>query len=328
MLAFLRGPGGAFYASQDADLVRGEHSGDYFALPDAERRRRGVPRVDTHLYARENGWAATGLAALYAATGDEVVLEQAVAAARFVLERRALPGAGFRHDDVDAAGPYLADTLAAGRAFLALYAATGERPWLDHACGAAAFMARFARDDVPGLATALADPIGPPRPQREENVQAARFANLLFRYTGEAAHRALAERAMRYLAAPAAATRPQTGGVLLADRELAQEPLHVTVVGPRSDPATAALLREALRAPEPYKRVELWDPAEGPLPNASVEYPRLARPAAFLCAAGRCSAPSYDAATLRDRLAKAQGALGPLASARPIGTLPGAVPGP
>jgi uncharacterized protein YyaL (SSP411 family) len=195
--------------------------------------------------------------------------------------------------------------LAAGRAFLALYAATGDRAWLEQARGAARFMARFTRGDVAGLLTALADPIGTPRPQRDENVQAARFANLLFHYTGDPGHRALAEQALRYLAAPEVATRAQTGGVLLADRELRAEPLHVTVVGPRADPATAELLREALREPEPFKRVELWDPADGPLPRADVEYPRLARPAAFLCTAGRCSAPSYDAATLRGRLAKA-----------------------
>ena len=45
-------PDGAFYVSQDADVVRGEHSGACCKLGDAERRARGVPRVDTHLYTR------------------------------------------------------------------------------------------------------------------------------------------------------------------------------------------------------------------------------------------------------------------------------------
>jgi hypothetical protein len=54
LTTFLRGPDGAFYVSQDADVVRGEHSGEYFKLGDAARRARGIPRVDTHLYAREN----------------------------------------------------------------------------------------------------------------------------------------------------------------------------------------------------------------------------------------------------------------------------------
>ena len=44
---FLTSPEGVFYTSQDADLVPGEHSGEYFALDDAERRKLGIPRIDT-----------------------------------------------------------------------------------------------------------------------------------------------------------------------------------------------------------------------------------------------------------------------------------------
>jgi uncharacterized protein YyaL (SSP411 family) len=127
--SFLRSPDGAFYVSQDADLVAGEHAGEYFALDDAGRRARGVPRVDTHLYARESGWMTQGLVALYAASGDAAALDEALAAARWIVANRALPGGGFAHDvprgdrrrddATDAAGPYLGDTIAAGRAFLA-----------------------------------------------------------------------------------------------------------------------------------------------------------------------------------------------------------------
>ena len=59
---FLSSPEGAIYASQDADLVPGQHSEAYFASTDAERRRLGIPRVDKHLYAREAGLAAEALA--------------------------------------------------------------------------------------------------------------------------------------------------------------------------------------------------------------------------------------------------------------------------
>lgn len=50
---FLAAPEGAFYVSQDADLIKGQHSADYFSLDDratpctAGRRarpRRPVPR--------------------------------------------------------------------------------------------------------------------------------------------------------------------------------------------------------------------------------------------------------------------------------------------
>ena len=72
----------------------------------------------------------TALATLHAATGERVYLDDALAATRWVLDHRALPDGGFRHDANDPAGPYLDDTLAMGRAFLALHAATAERKWL------------------------------------------------------------------------------------------------------------------------------------------------------------------------------------------------------
>ncbi len=143
---FLTSPEGAFYTSQDADVVEGKHSAEYFAMSDARRRKVGVPRVDKHMYARENGWAINGLATLYAATGDQATLEEAVRAARWVLANRSLGGAagfgGFSHGAtaagagaVRAVGPYLGDNVAMARAFLTLYGATGDREWLQHAHG-------------------------------------------------------------------------------------------------------------------------------------------------------------------------------------------------
>ncbi len=70
---FLMSPEGAFYTSQDADVVSGRHSARYFALNDAGRRRLGIPRVDKHIYARENGWAIHSLTTLYEATGDTLI---------------------------------------------------------------------------------------------------------------------------------------------------------------------------------------------------------------------------------------------------------------
>jgi uncharacterized protein YyaL (SSP411 family) len=307
---FLTGQGGAFFTSMDADLVQGEHSGEYFALSDAERRKRGVPRIDTHTYARENGWAIRGLAGLYAWTGDESALSEARTAAEWILAHRTLPGGGFRHGESDPAGPYLGDTLAMGQAFLALHETTGERRWLVHAEQAAEFLGgKFAAKDAGFVtAAAAATPAASAAPafesprNRGENIDVARFANLLFRYTGKDAHRKLAEAAMRYVSTPEIAKKPFTSGVLLADLEMSSDPLHVVVVGKKSDAKALALFRAALALPSSYRRIEWWDPAEGPLPNAGTEYPELDRPAAFACAGGRCSSPAYEAADVSARV--------------------------
>ena len=115
---FLMSAQGVFYVSQDADLVKGEHSAAYFALDDDGRRKLGVPAVDRHLYAREQGWMIQALVQLYSATLDAQYLQQAITAAEWALAQRGLPSGGFRHDDKDQAGPFLEDTLAMARGML------------------------------------------------------------------------------------------------------------------------------------------------------------------------------------------------------------------
>ncbi|MGH8460189.1 MAG: thioredoxin domain-containing protein [Stenotrophobium sp.] len=302
---FLTSPDGAFYTSQDADLVDGQHSADYFKLDDAARRKLGIPRVDKHIYARENGWAIEAVATLYAATGDNTDLQAALKAAHWVITHRSLPGNGFRHDAKDAAGPYLGDTLAMGRAFLQLYAVTADRDWLVRAQHAADFISQqFAMPDGAGYATASQKHKQGyvPQPLRDENAALARFANLLFYYTGKPVDQQMAKTALRYLAAPAIAERFPAATVLLVDHELSREPVHLTVVGAKSDATARALFEIARSYPSAYKRVEWWARSEGPLPNPDVPYPDFHKPAAFICTAQRCSSPLFSAQDLQKRL--------------------------
>ncbi|HXR62276.1 MAG TPA: DUF255 domain-containing protein [Rudaea sp.] len=293
---FLRDQGGAFRVSQDADLKPGEHSDAYFALDDMQRRKQGTPRVDPHLYALANGQLIEALATWAEYGGDAGALAEALDAARWVMANRALPGGGFRHDGHDDAGPYLGDSLAMGRAFLALYRATADRAWLARAAAAADFIAaNFAGTPAGFVSARTSGPIGA-LPQLDENIWLARFANLLARYTGNAGHHALAEAAMRYLAEPRVALSEITeAGILLADDELHADPLHLTAMGAKGDPSAKLLFSTLQHLPPWYKRVEWWDKAEGDLPNADVSYPSPKRAAAFVCTENRCSLPIFAA---------------------------------
>lgn len=304
---FLTSPEGAFYTSQDADLIEGKHSAGYFALTDAGRRRQGIPRVDKHIYARENGWAINGLVALYAATGDEAVLQDALRATRWVLANRALPDAGFRHDGHDVAGPYLGDCIAMARAFLALYGATGDRQWLEHTEATMKFIdVNFRDEQGAGFVTSktATDQAYQPHAQRDENVLVVRTANLLFHYTAEQSFQHMAQHAMRYLAADPILQRWPAASALLADLEIGSEPLHLTIVGPKDDPAARELFQAALAYPSSYKRLEWWDHREGRLPNPDVQYPELKRAAAFICTDRTCSSPIFKAEDLPARVDK------------------------
>lgn len=301
---FMLSPDGAFYTSQDADLKPGEHSAEYFALNDKDRRARGIPRIDRHVYARENGWAINAIAFLYMATGEPAYLTEAEKAAQWVIANRSIEGGGFRHDESDKGGPFLGDTLSMGRAFLSLYQATGDQQWLKRATQAADFIALHFENKEAGkdkqsagflTAEAKTNSIAVPEPLLEENQSICRFANLLGVYTGEVKYKQMAESAMRYLSTPAivAKRRILVAGTLIADHEMAHVPAHITVVGKKSDPQAKDLFIAAVKSPLIYKRIDWLDKSEGNLPNLDVDFPDLGKAAAFLCAGNRCSSPAY-----------------------------------
>jgi uncharacterized protein YyaL (SSP411 family) len=298
---FLTGPNGAFYTSQDADLVQGVHSREYFELNDKQRRAQGIPRIDKNQYARENGWAIEGLAELYAASGDARYLQRARKALDWVLANRSLPGGGFRHAAKDKAGPYLGDSLAMAQALVALYRVTANRKLLKRAEQAMQFIDKTFRNqvngqDAPGYAIAYAakNVVIRPEPQIDENIALARLAMRLNHYTGNASYRKIAERAMRYMSTPAIAlARLTEAGILLVDYEMANDPTHITVVGKKDDPKAIQLFKTAITYPGGYKRIEWWDKREGPMPNPDVKYPTLQTAAAFACSNQRCSLPVF-----------------------------------
>ena len=217
-------------------------------------------------------------------------------AANWIVKNRDLPGGGFRHDEKDSFGPYLGDTLAMGRGFLSLYAATGTRDWLTKAEAAGDFIEKNFKSPDAGYVTAVnpasAANLPPQQPQRDENVSTVRFANLLFHYSGKESCKQTAEHAFKFLTAPAIAQRFPMASVLLAEMELTQDPPHVTVDGPKSDDRAKALYKAALASNPWYQRIEWYDSTEGPLPNQEdLALPALKDPAAFVCANGACSRP-------------------------------------
>jgi uncharacterized protein YyaL (SSP411 family) len=311
LVTVLRTPSGAFATSQDADVDAAIHGKDYYGLDAEGRRALGrTPRVDTAAYARENGWAIQGLVAYYAATGDTAARGIAVQAGEAMLATRARDDGGFRHGETDRGGPYLGDTLAMGQAALDLYAATGDRRWMETASHAGAFIGANFKDESGGVRTtkspeAAVGAFAQSAKPMDEQIATARFANRLHQYTGEAAGRELAEHVMRYLAAPALIDRGvPMPGVLAADRELAVAPTHITVVGRKDDATARTLHAAALAYPGVYKRVDWWDRQEGPMRNPDVTYPELETAAAFACTNNICSLPAFTPDELAERVAR------------------------
>jgi uncharacterized protein YyaL (SSP411 family) len=307
---FLTGKTGVFFVSQDADLHDGKENESYFKLDDRGRQAKGIPRIDKHVYARENGWMIAALCEFYAVSGDESALNEARKAKDWIVMHRSLSGGGFRHDDADAGGPYLADTLAMGQAFLALYNVTGDRDDLKAAASAAQFIsAHFAPDAAgTGFVTSQTrtNAAYNPHPDRDENVALVRFTSMLALATGDVRYHVTAAEAMRFLASPDVAVRPLSAGVLLAHEDFVEAPTHVTIVGSPSDPKAIALHTAALRTLTSHELIEWRDPADrNPLPSA-VTYPVLNRAALFLCTERACSSPIFRAEDVAAKISRTQ----------------------
>jgi uncharacterized protein len=301
MLKFLLAPDGGFYVSQDADVSAAVTGHDFYARDEAGRRALGPPRVDTHEYARETGWAIRSLARYHEITGEGGSLAAAERAAHWTLEHRLLPDGSFEHDaGKSRGGPYLDDSLSMAQAFVALYRATGERAWLAHAAATLGFIDTHLKDPqagydsagrLPGSAGVFREPVR----DTAQNGTLARVANMVYHYTGNPRYQRMARHAMRYLVAYAKSAPDEFHAeILLADQELSGEPIHITVVGGKEDTAAQALHAAALRYPADYLQIDWWDPKEGPLPNPRIQYPPLDRAAAFACTATACSTPVFE----------------------------------
>ena len=258
--------------------------------------------------------SSRALVAFYSATGDSRYRDEAVRAARWIVDHRSAPGGGFRHEN-DSSRLYLGDSLAMGQAFLALYSATSDPAWLTRASQAAAFIRAhftYLENGQPiGFATSAGDDSGgrlKPRPQFDEDVALARFASLLFHYSNNAADRTMAGTALRYAVAPDVAHSrfAYVGGLLLAQDEYNSDPLHIVIVGRKTDPGTQSLFATALAYPCVYKHLEKYDPGDPSSSSQLQLYPRLPKAAAFVCAHQSCSTPVFDSPQLLALLNRAQ----------------------
>ena len=200
--------------------------------------------------------------------------------------------------------------LAMGQGFLALYNVTGDRNDLKAAEAAGDFIAaHFApASSGTGFLTASkpTDAAYAAHPDRDENIELARFASMLAAASGDERFRREAAEAMRYLAADSIALRPLSAGILLANEEVSDAPIHVTIVGSEHSAEVAALHTAALRSIKSHELIEIRDPSgPSPLPT-SVVYPQLSRAALFLCTARACSSPVFRAEDVRAKIERAE----------------------
>jgi hypothetical protein len=253
---FLTSKDGTFYTNQDADL--GAHDPKaafvdgktYYSKDEAARLALGVPWVDEHVYAHENGLMVAALVALYETSKDQKTLLMATKAADALLRTHVASDGSVRreatsNDDVR----YLVDAVSLGRGLARLSSATHDDRYLVSAekiatRALAAFAAPggalFDRTLDANAQGAFAHRLQP----FEQNVLAARFLVALGRVSRLTTWQGEAKRVLAAISTPRAlgAQGRLLGAYLLAVDDVTHEP-------PTPPPARVPASHTATAAP-------------------------------------------------------------------------------
>ena len=297
----------------------------------AARDQRPRPGRDDKVVAAWNGLAIAALAECGLLLAEPAFTTAAGNAAALLARLHLRDGRLARTSRDGVAGPsagVLEDYACAAQGFLALSGVTGQPGWVGLAGGLLeTVLTRFAdgaggfydtADDGEALIYRPGDPTDGPTPS---GTFAAADALLSYgALTGSARHREAAAAALAVLA-PIASQFPRAAGAGLAVAEaMLAGPAEIAVVGPATDPRTAALHETALLAAPPGAVIAVGEGTEGepaapagdatgwaPAPAGGV--PLLAgrdlvagAPAAYVCRDFACQLPVTGPAELRAAL--------------------------
>ncbi len=196
---FMKGPEGGFYTTQDADLNAHERAKpfmdghEYYALNESARLARGIPRVDTHEYGKENGLAIAAYSTMYEVTRDLSVLASAEKAAKRIQDTHTR-GLAVSHDietPGQPAGPlFLSDNAWFGLGLMRLFEVTKNSLYLSRARAIADFiLSELTDEEGGGLFASTKDPaaVGVFAARRipfEDNVAAVRLLSRIAHSVG------------------------------------------------------------------------------------------------------------------------------------------------
>ena len=80
-----------YWNSQNADLISGVHSGEYYELNETERLAKGIPAVDKKIYLKENAAMCIAMSNLWAATGNISYLARGQKMLKYMLDEYNTP---------------------------------------------------------------------------------------------------------------------------------------------------------------------------------------------------------------------------------------------
>ncbi len=303
---------GGFYASQDADVRKGNGVGvavpgdEFFALNDSQRLAMGTPAVDRTMLTDWNGMMAKALLKVAQAMGNDQAREFALTTLQRLYHERYQPGRGLAHflrDGHARQFGLLADQVFFADALLEAFLTTGAPRYLAQAETIIADAIRLLEDDQGG-GYVDRPPTAPSLgllkfPHKDLRVNAALsmvLTDMLY-LTGNPLYRDRARNLLQFITGNMPLPVAQTGRAI---HRFLHYPVHMVVVGDTASVEAQALFRRSLAVYVPGKIVRWLDPAMDALELGDVTFPRVPGAFAYICTERLCSSPVAQADELTD----------------------------
>ena len=308
-----------FYTSQEDDpphLEDGMNAIDYWLIDnDQGRQKYGIPPIDHAAYTDKNAQLIDAYIVTYESTGDGRYLETAIKAVDALLQNRTTENGWILQAHATASiaddkrmrplvvhdKPYLGAQAWMGTALLALYRATADGNWLDHAVTVADAMLVNLYDKANGgFYSVIPDEtatIIPPRKPLELNAVAARFIYDLWVYTKNGDYAEIPEATIRAVATPEILRREGriTGQTALLLEKLTAAYVEFSVVGDPDHEDAQALFNASREIYHPRKLLHF---------EKAGRYPSGKEARLYICNPDKCSIPitnPADVAEFADR---------------------------
>lgn len=304
---------GGFYASQDADVRNPDRSvtdvpgEEFFALDESQRLAVGIPFVDRTKLTDWNALMIKASLRVSQVPGNTQAREFALKTLQRLYKERYQPGRGLAHllhEGHPAEFGLLADQVFFADALLEAFLTTGSSHYLDQAETIIEDVIRLFEDSQGGGyldRTPSASSLGLLKfPHKDLPVNAALslvFSDLFY-LTQDPRYRDKAEHILQMIMEAGSLPVAQTGRAL---HRFLYYPVHIVVVGEKSQAEARRLFDRSLAMYAPGKLVRFLDPRIDSLSIGEVTFPNVSGPFAYVCTDRLCSSPIARAEELPDR---------------------------
>ena len=302
-----------FYASQDADVRNPDGSGTdlpgekFFALEESQRLAVGIPFVDRTKLTDWNALMIKATLRVSQVLGHTQAREFALNTLGQLYKERYQPGRGLAHllrDGYPQEFGLLADQVFFADALLEAYLTTGSSHYLDRAETVIEDVIRLFEDGQGGGyfdRTPSASSLGLLKfPHKDLQVNAALslvFCDLFY-LTRNSRYREKAETILQMIVEAGNLPVAHTGRAL---HRFLYYPVHIVVVGEKSQAEARHLFDRSLVLYAPGKLVRFLDPRVDSLSLGEVTFPKVSGPFAYVCTDRLCSSPIAQADELPER---------------------------